>query len=454
MKEGGRRWPPGRAALAMVAAVGAFLAAGVPPGTARVPAGGAEASSRPTTGRGEFGYSVPEHSPPHCTAHFCVHWVDSTADAPKPVDSDGDGIPDHVERVATAAERSHQVENVELGWVDPRRDGNRGGDGRTDFYIADFNGRALGVAIPEPGRARRGSAAFLVVEDDFSRREYPGSNAYNLLLATVAHEYNHVLQLAHTLFVDLWLGEGTATWIQDQVFPEKNDYLRHVKRWRRRSTMPITFPDPRKAYGAAVWNRWLAARYGPDVVRETWERLGRVRPRDLATAAYDSAIRASGESSFSREFARFAAATAEWRSLPGFSPDGRKFGDVFRRGSLRPGEELERKLDHTAYALLDVPPQGGRALALAARSQRGAAAGFALVGRRGSDIGGEVDVVFGYAPEGGARRLVLPRPGSYDRITAVLVNADATPTNIVSDREGLLYKHDDVPFEARLHLRP
>src|SRR4051812_26066675 len=41
--------------------------------------------ARPTPGEtaaNESAYSVPEHTPPLCSAHFCIHWVDSTVDAP------------------------------------------------------------------------------------------------------------------------------------------------------------------------------------------------------------------------------------------------------------------------------------------------------------------------------------------------------------------------------------
>src|SRR3954467_3429819 len=77
-------------------------------------------------------YKVPEHAPADCTAHFCVHWVDSTGDAPPPTDLDPvNGIPDMVDQVASVAETSYAVENTQLGWQAPKSDGTAGGDGRT-----------------------------------------------------------------------------------------------------------------------------------------------------------------------------------------------------------------------------------------------------------------------------------------------------------------------------------
>src|SRR3954452_2099687 len=48
--------------------------------------------ARPTLGQantGENGYTVPEHDPPYCTLHFCIHWVDTTDDAPSLADANG-----------------------------------------------------------------------------------------------------------------------------------------------------------------------------------------------------------------------------------------------------------------------------------------------------------------------------------------------------------------------------
>src|SRR4051812_26167370 len=72
-------------------------------------------------------YFVPEHSPPRCTVHFCVHWVDSSEDAPDLSDADGDGVPDAVERTADRFEAAWNREIAPppagLGWRPPKGDG-------------------------------------------------------------------------------------------------------------------------------------------------------------------------------------------------------------------------------------------------------------------------------------------------------------------------------------------
>src|SRR4051794_10132166 len=102
--------------------------------------------ARPTDGASDpqqNGWSAPEaDESPICTAHFCVHWVESGSDAPPLADSNHNGVPDWVETVSATAEHVYSVENSDLGWQAPRSDGTEGGGGagHTDIYLADVGG--------------------------------------------------------------------------------------------------------------------------------------------------------------------------------------------------------------------------------------------------------------------------------------------------------------------------
>ena len=75
----------------------------------------------------------------------------------------------------------------------------------------------------------------------------------------MAHEYNHVLQFAYDSQEDTWMFESTATWMEDEVYPEINDYLRYVPSFASASRRtPLTGnAGGLKIYGAAVWNHFL-----------------------------------------------------------------------------------------------------------------------------------------------------------------------------------------------------
>ena len=222
-------------------------------------------------------YSVPEApESPACLRHFCVHWVEQGLDAPEPEDRDGDGVPDYVERVLRVAERVHRVENGKLGWREPRSDGRRGGrNGKTDVYLSQIGGELFGYAAPDRGQATkqhripRRLHGYLVLDNDYSAFEFPATKPLADLQVTFAHEYNHILQFGYDAYQDPWFAEATATWMEDQVYNRINDYLRYVRRWVKLYETPLT-ANSIKEYGTAVWNQWLARRYGPEIIRKAW----------------------------------------------------------------------------------------------------------------------------------------------------------------------------------------
>lgn len=400
-------------------------------------------------------YSVPEAPrSPACSRHFCVHWVDEGLDAPNLGDRDRDGVPDFVERVQRVAERVHRIENGKLGWREPKSDGRQGGrNGKTDVYLSQIGGNLFGYAapdrgqVPEAGRIPRRLHGYLVLDNDYSAFEFPGTDPLEDLQVTFAHEYNHILQFGYDAYQDPWFAESSATWMEDQVYNGIDDYLRYVRRWVRLWETPLT-TNSIKEYGSAVWNQWLSRRYGPEIVRKAWAGAIDAWPAGFSVASYERALRSSGPSDLGRDFTRFAAAVAEWRTGK-FFHESELFPDAPRQGHLPlDGGSLTRMLNHTTFQLLRVRASGGRAVAVRLRAPSGTAAGLALVGRLGSERGGRPLVRVAYSDGGGSLAVRLSRPGRFGRLTAVVVNADARATGFSSRRLDWNYLTDGLPFEV------
>jgi hypothetical protein len=401
-------------------------------------------------------YTVPQApSSPSCSPHFCVHWVTEGVDAPNLADSDGDGVPNFVAEVLKIAEHVHEVENDKLGWREPKSDGRAGGrNGKTDVYLSQIGGELFGYAAPDRGQASkqhripRRLHGYLVLDNDYSSFEFPGTTPLDDLEVTLAHEYNHILQFGYDAFQDPWFAESSATWMEDQVYNGIDDYLRYVRRWVKRWDTPLTTSSI-KEYGSAVWNQWLQRRYGSAIVRRAWARAIHVRPGGFSVSAYEAAIRAAGPSDLGRDFAHFAAAVAEWRTGEGFRESGR-YPDMPRQGALPlDGKRLARVLNHTTFALLRVRPLRGRAVVVRATAPRGTTASLALVGRLGSERRGRAVTRLDYARGGGRLVVRLGNPHRFDRITAVLVNADSAADGFSARRLDWRYLTDAVPFEVR-----
>jgi Family of unknown function (DUF6055) len=404
-------------------------------------------------------YTVPEAPrSPACVGRFCVHWVAEGIDAPELADengvTDGDGVPDYVERVLKVAAHVHAIENGKLGWREPRSDGRRGSlRGKTDVYLKELGRQLFGYAAPDRGQVPKGHRlprrlhGYLVVDNDYSPFQYPGTKQEADLEVTFAHEYCHILQMSYDAYQDAWMAESTAVWMEDQVYNGINDYLRYVRRWVNLYNTPLTANSIRE-YGTAVWNEWLVRHYGHDVVRDAWSRALHTQPGGFSVASYDAAIRSSGSSDFSRDFARFARDVAEWRS-GGLFREGKLYPDVPRQDGLpRDGRPLQLSLNHTTFRLLRVHAKEGRAVVARAVAPPGVAAGLALVGRIGNERRGRVVSRLRFSRRGGTMTVRMTQPRRFERITAVLVNADTRTEGFSARRLDWNYLTDTAPFRV------
>jgi hypothetical protein len=415
-----------------------------------------EARQRPTDDPdpNRNAYTVPEAPrSPACEANFCVHWVAAGLDAPRLTDSNQDGIPDYVQTVLGVAEHVHAVENGKLGWREPKSDGRKGGGrAKTDVYLSEIGGQLFGYAAPDPNQGTRRNPlprrlhGYLVLDNDYSAFEFPHTTPAHDLEVTLAHEYNHILQFGYDAYQDPWFAESTATWMEDQVYNGIDDYLRYVRRWIHRYDTPLTATSI-KEYGSAVWNAWLARRYGRSILRNAWARAIHTRPGGFSVNAYESALRAAGHETMAEAFTRFAAATAEWRTGHGFRESG-LYPDMPREDSVPlDGRRLTESLNHTTFALLAVAPRRGRAVLVRAFAPGRTAAGLALVGRVGSGSRGHLVTRVSFRRHGGRLKVRLPDPGRFTRLTAVLVNADAHADGYSPRLLDWRYLTDRAPFQ-------
>ena len=373
---------------------------------------------------------------PKCGANFCVHWTMAGPDASDAAYAQDmlDIFENQVYPCENGTAAASCAGKPGLGWRDPASDGTLGGDAKVDIYIEDLYSteRVFGYVAVDPGQTQDPAVphySYMVMDKDYSR--YGDGSAASGVAAeqvTAAHEYNHVLQNAYDFLEDSWMFEATSVYMEEKVYPTYDDYLNYVAAWVANPKQPLTaFPDTNlKAYGSAVWNHWLDSRFGPAAVRGAWEQS--VPAANFAPGAYQAAIGAAGGGGFSDEFGRLAAAVAEWQVANSGFPD--RYPDVPRDAVLATGTQtLPFALPHTTFALFDVPipPSGPPTIRLTGTLPSGTAGAVALVGRVAADpTAGPVTTNFTPMPGGGTAVVSLDNPAQFARITAVVVNSDAS----------------------------
>ena len=129
---------------------------------------------------------------------------------------------------------------------------------------------------------------------------------------TAAHEFFHAIQFAYDVYEDLWFMEGTATWVEDEVFPAINANFQYL------AYSPIRFPRSSADYTSGLhrFGSWALFRFAAEflhdrtIVRRMWEAADSARGRAYSLQAIRSVV--SARTSWPLFFNQFA----RWNTLP------------------------------------------------------------------------------------------------------------------------------------------
>jgi hypothetical protein len=275
------------------------------------------------------GYAVTEAAPV-CGTNACFHYVASTSDAPAPADANINGVPDWVDSTAGALDVVWAKEVGQYGYRPPKSDmtsANHGPDGRIDVYLADVGANGLyGYCATDdpnafdPNYPYFDASAFCVVDNDMSPSQLPGgATGVPALQVTLAHEFFHAVQFAYDFLEDRWFMEGTAVWMEDEVFDGVNDNRQYLRASQlNQPFVPLDLSDLRYSYvyGAWIWFRFLSESFDPSIIKRTWEYA------DGSSAGQDQYSLQAIESAIADRDSRFRWAYADfgvWNDVPGFT---------------------------------------------------------------------------------------------------------------------------------------
>jgi len=211
------------------------------------------------------------------SGRFRIHYAVTGPDAPPLTDSDGDKIPDWVVTVADVFETVYQQEVVGMGYRPPPTIGNA----PYDVYLKNIGGGTpsyLGLTDTDAPYSGNSYTSYMTIENDF--KEFSRYTPLDYLKTTVAHEFHHAIQFGYTYWFDVWYGEATSTWIEDEVFDSVNQVYDYLPQYLANLDLPLDTPvsvSTGGGYGRWIFNRYLAETVRPDFIRSFWETLA-VRP--------------------------------------------------------------------------------------------------------------------------------------------------------------------------------
>jgi hypothetical protein len=210
------------------------------------------------------------------TEHFRLEFSDLIEGQ---TDSDGDGIADVIELLAETAELSWDVFIDDMGYPEINQDSDR----RTAIILDDFDTYLSSGALGITSVLSNGDP--YVAIDPFLSDD--------LLRVTMAHEFFHVIQFDIGIgfaYTDqgINLAESTATWSEDEVYDDINDYVSYLDDY-------FEYPDfsvfaayvpsgTLYEYAMSIWPRYLSEQFDEDIVLEIWEEY-----QDTSIDYYDMA---------------------------------------------------------------------------------------------------------------------------------------------------------------------
>ena len=307
---------------------------------------------------------------PECsvTPPICVHWTNSGADRPPAADIDNNGKPDQVDQTLAVMEEVWQTEVGSYGYRAPLTDelASKDNDGvNFDVYLSDIGGGGYYgyCAIDDSRAVHFDRAGYCVLDDDFAAGQFPNNSPVENLQVTAAHEFFHAIQFGYDAFEDGWFMEGTAAWIEDEVYPDVNDNRQYLRASQMvHPERPLDTSNGLTVYGSWGFFRYLSNSFGQGVVRAAWERAdgaSNAAPDDYSLQAVGHAI-AARDASLGDVFGDYARANLapgeyydEGRTYPSPSVYAKRLG-----GSTRSTGWLGQRVDHMAIAYRAARPTG------------------------------------------------------------------------------------------------
>ncbi len=266
------------------------------------------------------------------SAHFRFTYATTGTHAVPPGDiAPANGIPDFVERAAAYGETAWARLMDDAGFDAPRLSAGRVDVGFLAMSAYGFTRVVDGV----PAITLHCTFA------GFPDNEDPDGTVAGCAKVTIAHEFKHASQFVSGGWAEGGWLEADATWAEDFVFDDTNDYLRFLA-----SGSPISNPSNWMpvSYEDCVFQSALAERHGPAVLVDFFARRG-AAPGEAVPASWDAVLRARGSS-----WREAMAQLALWSWFCGANAPGRPVG--FEEADRFPTPPIAAHLETTRHSRL------------------------------------------------------------------------------------------------------
>ncbi|MFA3783347.1 MXAN_6640 family putative metalloprotease [Melioribacteraceae bacterium 4301-Me] len=217
----------------------------------------------------------------------------------------------YLDSLAIAVDSAYNYEVNILGYPAPPPDNGAGGDNLYDIYIQNLSNGFYGYTEIDQLIGDSTYTSFIVIDNDYSNYNTKRINAARV---TVAHEMHHAIQMGNYIYrsSDQYYYEITSSSMEEFVFNDVNDYYFYMSSY---FSNPGRSFSANSGYNLAIWNIFLADRFGVNIIKRTWELM---KAHNRALISISAAIQ-ENNSNFKIEFNLFGQWIyfTNFRSVPG-----------------------------------------------------------------------------------------------------------------------------------------
>lgn len=268
------------------------------------------ASNRPTDPGGVI--DGKQHLLPQLynTTKFVLHWTNGSGDG----GSSADAVSlTYVENLATILENVWSFEVTIREFPAPPNDtaepndlNKRNPNEKFDVFVYDlpvYNGiKYYGYAYPEqyPNPPSYTSYGYIALDNDFLGFSVSQLEA---MQTVAAHEFFHAIQFGFDCTEESWWMETTATYMEDEVYPDVNRNYIYLPFWFLYSdTYGLESTEGSHEYGNFIFAKHISEDYGASIIKEIWEEMQ--KPGINGLKAIDNVLIAKN-SSLVNDFSNF-----------------------------------------------------------------------------------------------------------------------------------------------------
>ena len=214
--------------------------------------------------------------------------------------NDAVGNKDYVTNMGAVFEEVWSFHIDSMGFDPPPLNPNNNHD-LYEIYIEYLSPAYFGLTFGEgSGESCYG---FIKMRNSYTASQFNNHTVLENIQVTAVHEFFHSIQFGYNCYEKFWFMEASATWSEDELYNDVNDFYRYIPDFFQQPGTAIDKENGNRMYGTCIFFQYIDEHLGGrETIRKSWDysRDYASPVNDISVLAIDAALR---ENNFSFEIA-------------------------------------------------------------------------------------------------------------------------------------------------------